>query len=55
MTGTVTIVHDDGTVTVWLHGYSIPITTSGEHFNLIARRASADQRPSNYQHPMHDT
>ena len=39
MTGTVTIVHDDGTVTVWLHGYSIPITTRGEHFNLIAKES----------------
>ena len=27
MTGEVTIVHDDGTVTVHLHGYDIPLTT----------------------------
>ncbi len=26
MHGEVTAVHGDGTVTVWLHGYSVPLT-----------------------------
>ena len=35
MQGEVTLVHDDGTVTVWLHGYGVPITTTGEHLSLV--------------------
>ena len=31
MQGEVTMVHDDGSVTVRLHGYGVPITTTGEH------------------------
>ena len=31
MQGEVTMVHDDGTITVLLHGYDLPITTTGEH------------------------
>ena len=31
MQGEVTMVHDDGSVTVRLHGYDVPITTTGEH------------------------
>ena len=31
MQGEVGMVHDDGSVTVWLHGYDEPITTTGEH------------------------
>ena len=38
MTGEVTIVHDDGTVTVRLHGYDIPLTTRGEHLALVVKR-----------------
>ena len=34
MTGEVTLVHDDGTVTVRLHGYDVPVTTRGEHLEL---------------------
>ena len=31
MQGEVTMVHDDGSVTVRLQGYGVPITTTGEH------------------------
>ena len=31
ITGEVPHVHDDGTVTVRLHGYDIPVTTRGAH------------------------
>ena len=39
MQGEVTMVHDDGSVTVLLHGYDVPITTTGEHL----RRAPASE------------
>ena len=38
MAGEVTIVHDDGSVTVRLHGFGTPIETSGEHLSLVAKR-----------------
>ncbi len=38
MEGEVTAVHEDGTVTVRLHGYSVPITTRGENLNLVAKK-----------------
>ena len=38
MAGEVTIVHDDGSVAVRLHGFGTPITTSGEHLSLVAKR-----------------
>lgn len=38
LTGEVTHVHDDGTVTVRLHGYDFPITTRGEHLQLVAKK-----------------
>ena len=38
LTAEVSIVHDDGTVTIWLHGYSVPITLRAEHLSLIAKR-----------------
>ena len=38
MTGEVTLVHDDGTVTVRLHGYDVPVTTRGEHLRSSRRR-----------------
>jgi hypothetical protein len=37
MQGEVTIVHDDGRVTVWLHGYDYPITVRAEHISLVAK------------------
>ena len=37
MTGEVTLIHDDGTVTMRLHAYSLPITTTGEHLRPVAR------------------
>ena len=44
MTGEVTIVHDDRTVTVWLHGYGVPITTTGEYLSLVAKRKAEPGR-----------
>ncbi len=44
MPGEVTLVHDDGTVTVRLHGYSVPITTTGEHLSLVAKRKAEPGR-----------
>ena len=46
--GEVTMVHHYGCVTAWLHGYSVPVTTRGEHLNLIARRrgSRSSQRPN---------
>ena len=38
LTGEVKMVHDDGTVTVRLHGYDVPVTTRGEHLSLVAKR-----------------
>ena len=43
MTGEVTL-HDDGTVTVRLHGYSVPITVYAEHLSLIAKRKAEPGR-----------
>ena len=37
LTGEVTMVHDDGTVTISLHGYVYPLTLRGEHLSLIAK------------------
>ena len=36
--GEVTMVHDDGTVTVWPHGYGVPITTGGEYLSLVVKK-----------------
>ena len=44
MTGEVTAVHDDGTITVWLHGYSVPITTTGERLSLVAKKRAEPGR-----------
>jgi hypothetical protein len=38
MQGEVTKIHDDGQVTVLLRGYVVPITTRGEHLNLVAAK-----------------
>ena len=38
LTGEVTLIHDDGRVTVRLHGFSSPITISAEHLALVAKK-----------------
>jgi len=38
MEGGVTVVHDDGKVTVRLLGYGTPIATRGEHLSLVAKK-----------------
>ena len=43
MTGDVTLIHDDGTVTLRLHGYDYPLTVRAEHLSLIAK-SSAPKR-----------
>ena len=35
---------DDGTVTVRLHGFGTPITTSGEHLSLVAKKKAEPGR-----------
>ena len=45
MQGEVTAVHDDGTVTVRLHGYGVPVTTRGEHLRQPHLRADDAQTP----------
>ena len=37
MQGEVTIVHDDGTVMVRLHGFATPITIGAEHVALVGK------------------
>ena len=44
VTGEVTLVHGDGTVTVRLHGYDVPVTTRGEHLSLITKRKAEPGR-----------
>ena len=52
MQGEVTIIHDDGSVTVRLHGYGMPITTSGEHLSLVAKtRAEPGRRKKLFDRP----
>jgi hypothetical protein len=36
--GEVTLVHDDGTVTVRVHGFGTPLTIGSEHLSLVAKR-----------------
>ncbi len=50
MQGEVTMVHEDGKVTVRLHGFSVPITTTGEHLSLVAKRKPEPRR----QKPLFD-
>ena len=38
MQGEITHVHDNGTVTVRLHGFDYPLTVRAEHPSLIAKR-----------------
>ena len=48
MTGEVTIIHDDGRVTLRLHGYDTPVTVRAEHSSLIAKQKPdrARRKPS---------
>ena len=45
MQGEVSALHTDGQVTVRLIGFDYPITTRGEHLNLVAK-AKPSGRPS---------
>ncbi len=49
LTGEVTMVHDDGTVTISLHGYVYPLTLRAEHLSFIAKSKKRD-RPSYDEH-----
>ena len=44
MQGEVTMVQDDGSVTVRLHGYGVLITTTGEHLSLVAKKSAEPGR-----------
>jgi hypothetical protein len=44
MTGEVTLVHDDGTVTEWLPGYDVPVRTQSGHLSLFAKRSGKAKR-----------
>jgi hypothetical protein len=44
MTGEVTRVHNDGTVTVRLHGLGYPVTIGSEHLSLVAKRKAEPGR-----------
>src|SRR5262245_4559483 len=48
MQGEVTHVHDDGTVTVRLYGLNYPVTTTGEHLSLVAKRQPAGRKKPLY-------
>ena len=50
LTGEVTMVHDDGTVTISLHGYVYPLTLRGEHLSLIAKSKAKRSRPGYDEH-----
>jgi hypothetical protein len=50
MTGEVTRLNDDGTVTVRLHGYDVAVTTRGEHLSLVAKR-KAERMPKPRDQP----
>ena len=43
------MVHDDGTVTINLHGYVYPLTLRAEHFRPIAKSKKRG-RPSYDEH-----
>src|SRR5262245_33859213 len=46
MRGEITLISDDGTITVGLVGYDVPVTTRPEHLELIdsnARARTADR------------
>jgi hypothetical protein len=44
MAGEVTRVHNDGTVTVRLHGLGYPVTIGSEHLSLVAKRKAEPGR-----------
>ena len=43
MTGEIAHVHDNGTVTVRVHGFDYPLTMRAEHLSLVAK-SSAPKR-----------
>ena len=43
LTGEVTMVHDDGTVTINLHGYVYPPTLRAEHLDASSRNPRCRQ------------
>ena len=45
MQGEVTHVHSDGFVTVWLNGYSVPITTTGDYLSRVAKKTVPRKKP----------
>jgi hypothetical protein len=45
MQGEVWAVPEDGTVTVWLHGYSVPLTVRAEHSTLVAKKKQKREKP----------
>jgi hypothetical protein len=45
MTGEVTRLNDDGTVTVRLLGYDVPVTSRGEHSSPIVKRKVERRKP----------
>jgi hypothetical protein len=45
MQGEVMIIHEDGRVTVRVLGYDLPVTTRGEHLQLIAKDKSGRRKP----------
>jgi hypothetical protein len=45
MEGEVWAVHEDCTVTVWLHGYSVPLTVRAEHLTLVAKKKQERAKP----------
>lgn len=45
MQGEVTHVHDDGRVTVRLHGFGTPLTVRAEHLSLITKKPELKVRP----------
>ena len=49
--GAVTLVHDDGHITVRVLGYDFAITLRAEHVNLTARyKAAKRKRPAYDEH-----
>jgi hypothetical protein len=46
MQGEVTLVYDDGTVTVRLHDHDVPVTRRGKHLQLVAKRKAGECRES---------
>jgi hypothetical protein len=49
--GEITRIHDDGRVTIRVHGFDYPITVRSEHVNLTAKhRAQRRSKPLYDEH-----